>query len=84
MAGESSDRLIQRGARLAARQAYRLSATNSYFFTGEGIQNIAQDTADKYDEYTNFLYANPEYAMLNASITGAVASTRQLLDQGGA
>ena len=84
MAGESSDRVIRRGARLAARQALRLSETNNYFFSGEGIQNIAQDTADKYEAYNTFMYENPEYRAMNESIIGAVTQTRQLLDEAGA
>jgi len=82
MSGESSDRLIQRGARLAARQAYRLSATNSYFFTGSGVEEIAEEAGNKYDAYTSFMYANPEYRMLNESITEAVTQTRELLEGG--
>lgn len=83
MAGESSDRVIRRGARLAARQALRLSETNNYFFTGRGIEDIAESTAEKYDEYTTFLEANPEYAMLNQSIIGAVNDTRRIMEDGG-
>ena len=84
MAGESSDRLIRRGARLAARQSYRLSATNTYFFTGQGVEEIAERTADKYDAYTTFMYENPEYRAMNESIIGALTQTRQLLDEAGA
>ena len=84
MAGESSDRLIQRGARLAARQAYRLGETNNFFFTGRGVEDIAKETGAKYDAYTSFLYANPAYGELNASIMDSVARPRQMLDEGGA
>ena len=50
MAGELSNRIIDTGARMAARQAYLLSSISERFSEEGTISDLASDSARQLDE----------------------------------
>tara|TARA_R100000315_G_C5229556_1_gene140514 strand:+ start:1547 stop:1804 length:258 start_codon:yes stop_codon:yes gene_type:complete len=81
MAGELSNRIIDTGARMAARQAYLLNVISERFSTEDTISKVARDSGAELDAFETYMLANPEYDLIRESIMPAISTSLQAMNQ---
>ena len=83
MAGELSNRIIDTGARMAARQAYLLSSISERFAEEGTISDLASDSARQLDEFETYMLLDPAYDQMRSAILPAYQQAVQAMNQQG-
>ena len=80
MAGELSDRLIDTGARMAARQAYLLNSISERFSSEDTIGKMSQEKGQELDEFETYMLMNPVYDDIRNAIQPAFQQAVQSMN----
>jgi hypothetical protein len=80
MAGELSNRIIDNGARMAARQAYLLNSISERFSSEDTIGKMAEESAVQLDAYETYMLTDPAYDNIRNAIVPAYQQAVQSMN----